>query len=281
MNKTRGNAILCPTCKKLIGADEAYCPFCTTPRPGAWLRNNPATRGFDDAGRLVRTIIYVNIGMFALSVLINPWSTDLSFNPFTFFSPDMDSLLLLGATGTIPIDRFQRWWSLISANYLHGGILHLAFNMMAFRQLSPVVIREYGGHRAFAVYTLSGIAGFWASYLAGIRFTIGASAAVCGLMGALLYFGKSRGGAYGQTVYKQVCGWAVTLFVFGFLVPGINNWGHAGGLAGGILAGFVLGYRDRKADHVFHTMLAFGSAALTVAVLAWAVVTGIWFRLIT
>jgi len=281
MNKPRKNSILCPSCRKLISVDEPICPYCRTTRPGAWWKNNPVSRGFDDADRLVKTIIYMNIGMFVLSILMNPFSTNLSFNPFTFFSPELNSLLLLGATGTVPIDQFHRWWTLVSANYLHGGILHIAFNMIALKQLSPVVIHEYGSRRMIVIYTLGGVIGFWASYLAGVKFTIGASAAVCSLMGAILYFGKSRGGAYGQAIYKQVAGWAVTLFIFGFLVPGINNWGHGGGMVGGALLGYLLGYQDRKPAGAFHKTLGMICVVLTVLVLAWSIFTGVLYHLIT
>jgi len=279
MTRNQMNSILCPSCKKLISRDELYCPFCSTPNPGSWSKNNPVTRGFEDAGRLVNTLIYVNIGMFALSVLLNPWSMKLSFNPLTFFAPDLESLLLLGATGTIPIDRYLRWWTLLSANFLHGGILHITFNMIALKQLSPVVIREYGGHRMILVYIVGGVAGFWISYLDGVRFTIGASAAVCSLMGALLYYGKSRGGLYGQVIYKQVAGWAASLFIFGLLVPGINNWGHGGGMAGGICLGYILGYKEKKADISVTKSLAYVCVGITGLILIWAVCTGLFYRL--
>ena len=65
--------------------------------------------------------------------------------------------------------------------------------------------------------TFSGVFGFFVSYLAGVTFTIGASAAVCGLIGAALYFGKSRGGIYGQTIYRQIGGWAIGIFSYNFV----------------------------------------------------------------
>jgi len=279
MPQSQKKAILCPNCRKLIGQDELFCPFCSTRNPGSWTKNNPVTRSIDDAEKLIKTIIYLNVGMFALTVLLNPWSMKLSFNPLTFFAPELENLLLLGATGTIPIDRYFRWWTLLSANFLHGGLLHIAFNMIALKQLSVVVIREYGGHRMILIYVIGGAIGFYVSYLAGVRFTIGASAAVCSLMGALLYYGKSRGGLYGQVIYKQVAAWAVSLFIFGLLVPGINNWGHGGGIAGGILLGFLLGYREKKPDNSIARFLAYLCAGITGLVLLWAVATGIYFRL--
>jgi rhomboid protease GluP len=237
------------------------------------------TRGFRDTDQFIRAIIYVNVGMFVISLLLYPRGASLSLNPFLLLSPSKGSLVLLGATGTIPIDNMNRWWTLLSANYLHGGILHILFNMIAFRQLAPFVIQEFGTYRMFVIYTLGAIIGFWVSYLAGVTLTIGASAAVCSLIGASLYFGKSLGGIYGQAIYKQIGAWAVGIFLFGFLVPGINNWAHAGGIFAGIGVAFLLGYNEKKQERLFHKMLAGGCAALTAAILMWAVISGIYIRI--
>jgi len=216
--------------------------------------------------------------MYIISILLNPAGLGLSVDPFRFLSPSSGSLLLLGSTGTVPIDQGHRWWSLISANYLHGGILHILFNMIALRQIGPLVLREYGVHRFSILYTLGGVFGFFVSYLAGVAFTIGASAAVCSLIGASLYYGKSRGGTYGQAIYKQVSGWVLGLFLFGLLVPGINNWGHGGGLGAGIGLGFLLGYQERTRQNLVHKILAATCIASTVAVLAWAVLSSFYYR---
>jgi rhomboid protease GluP len=232
-----------------------------------------------DPALLVKTVIGVNIGMFVLSLVLDPRMTGMAFNPLLLLSPADSSLFVLGATGTIPIDSYHRWWTLVSASYLHGGLLHIFFNMAAFRQLSAVVVREYGTRRMFAIYTLSGVAGFLVSYLAGVALTIGASAGVCGLVGAILYYGKSRGGAYGTALYKQVGVWVIIMFVFGFVVPGINNWGHGGGIAAGALLGYFLGYDERKRESAFHKTLAALCLAATAFVLAWAILTSLYYRL--
>lgn len=138
----------------------------------------------------------------------------------------------------MPIDRFGRWESLVSASFLHGGVFHILFNMIALYQLGPFVILEYGVYRFLSVYILSGVGGFYLSYLVGIPFTLGASAAICGLIGAILYFGKSRGGLYGESIYRQALGWVVGLIFCGLLLPGINNWAHGGGLITGIVVSF-------------------------------------------
>jgi len=195
----------------------------------------------------------------------------------TFLSPDSRSLLVLGATGVLPIDHMHRWWSLLTANYLHGGILHIFFNMVAFRQIAGLIIQVYGVHRMFILYTLGGMSGFLVSYLAHTNFTIGSSAAVCSLIGAALYYGKRRGGVYGNMIYRQIGGWALAIFIFGFLVPGIDNWGHGGGIAAGIALGFILGYQEIKRENRFHKTLAFLAAASTVVVLVMAVFSGIYY----
>jgi rhomboid protease GluP len=273
-------SILCPNCRKLISTDESRCPYCGISRPGSWWKNSIWTRVFLGTDQLIRTIIYANLGMYVISLLLNPWSTGLSLNPFSFLSPENKSLLLLGATGTIPIDHLHRWWTLVSANYLHGGALHILFNMVAFRQIAHLVLREYGTYRMLILYTVSGVTGFFVSYLAGVSFTIGASAAVCGLIGATLYYGKSRGGVYGQAIFRQIGGWALGLFLFGLLVPGVNNWGHGGGICAGVILGLLLGYQERARENLYHRILAGVCVALTVLILAWAVVSGIYYRIL-
>jgi len=279
MANPQRQSILCPNCKKLISVSESKCPFCGTARPGSWWKNNPWTRGLGDPNQFVKTLIAVNVGMYIIAILFNPRATGLSLNPLTFLSPSDTSLFLLGATGTVPIDKYHRLWTLISASFLHGGVLHIFFNMAALRQLASVVNSEFGAYRMFVIYTVGGIIGFLISYLAGVPLTIGASASVCGLIGALLYYGKSRGGIYGRRLYRQVFTWVVFLAAFGVIVPGINNWGHGGGILAGILVGFLLGYQEKKRENIIHKIFAAVCAMVTVAVLMWAVGTGIYYRL--
>ena len=279
MANPQRQSILCPNCKKLISTSESQCPFCGTGRPASWWKNNSWFRGFRDSNQFVKILIMINVGMYIIAILFNPRATGLSLNPLTFLSPSNTSLLLLGATGTVPIDKYHRLWTLVSASFLHGGLLHIFFNMAALRQLAAVVNREFGVYRMFVIYTLSGIFGFLISYLAGISLTIGASASVCGLIGALLYYGKSRGGIYGRTLYRQVGTWVVFLAAFGLMVPGINNWGHGGGILAWIVTGFLLGYQEKKKENIVHKIFAAVCAMVTLVVLMWAVGTSVYYRL--
>jgi rhomboid protease GluP len=272
-------AILCPRCKHLVGSNETVCSWCGASRENPWWKAMGWTRTYLGDDQVVSLIIIVNVVFYVLSLLLSRHLT-LSANPLHFLAPNNSSLILLGASGTLPVDQLGRFWTFLSANYLHGGILHIFFNMLALRQIAPSVVQEYGSSRMFTIYTIGGIGGYLLSYLAGVQLTIGASAAICALIGALLYFGKSRGGTYGSMVYREVRGWLIAIFLFGFLVPGIDNWGHIGGILSGILLGFLLGYSERKKETSLHRTLAMICGLATTACLAWAAfgATYYWLR---
>ncbi|MFZ7128209.1 MAG: rhomboid family intramembrane serine protease [Desulfobacterales bacterium] len=291
MTPGRRNSLLCPGCRKLISSDEPRCPHCGLERPGHHLRHALWTKPFRDPTQLIRSLIALNVAMFVVSLVLNVREFHLSLSPFGFLAPAQNSLLLLGATGRYAIDqiligitgidaldRGLRWTTLLTANYLHGGLLHIVFNMIALLQIGPLAIREYGTHRMFLIYTIGGILGFYISYVAGIWSTIGASGAICALIGAMIYYGKSRGGDYGNAIFRQIGGWAIGLFLFG-LLPGINNWAHGGGMAAGALIGFLMGYSDRKRTTPLQKRLAGLAAAVTIVLLAGSTLFGLFYVL--
>jgi len=216
----------------------------------------------------VRLIIYINAGMFVLSLLLSPRRIGMGMNPLGLLSPDSGVLLNLGESGSVPVFHYHRWWTVISANYLHGSLLHILFNMMALYQLGPFIIREFGPFRFLVIYCLGGTIGFFVSSVAGVPYTIGASAAICALIGAMLYYSKSRGGTYGHALYRQVSGWVLGIFLFGLLVPGIDNWGHGGGLLAGVLLGYLFGYSERRPENFVHRLLSYCFVSVTGFILA-------------
>lgn len=265
---------MCPNCRRLISADENHCPYCRIATPGARWKNNPLVRNWGSGDLLIRAIIFTNIGFFLLSLLISANVLATGFNPLLFLSPSTKALVHLGATGTMLMGK-AGWWTMVSANYLHGGVLHIFFNMMAFNQIAILITRLFGPYRFFAIFTFSGVGGFLTSYFAGVPITVGASAALCGLIGAALYYGKSRGGTFGQAVYQQVGGWAVGIILFGFVIPQVNNWAHIGGMAVGALVALVLGYQEKKKESVIHRALAGTCMAVTLLILLFAAFRGI------
>ncbi|MFH2058682.1 MAG: rhomboid family intramembrane serine protease [Pseudomonadota bacterium] len=219
-------------------------------------------------------MIVINVIMFIVSLIYSGKNIGLTLNPLFAFTPSMDVLTFLGASGRHPIELFETWWSLITANWLHGSLLHIIFNMMALRTVAPLVIKEFGFCRMFSIFTLTGISGFLLSYAGNVYMTIGASSGLCGLIGAALYFGKSRGGEWGKLVYKQTSGWVFSLILVGFLIPNINNYAHAGGLFSGIVFGWVFGYQEKRKESFFDLILALFFTAITLFLLARSVLSG-------
>jgi rhomboid protease GluP len=269
MDRPGRKSALCPKCRRLISTDETRCPYCGMARPGSRWKNNPVSRGWSDGQQMIKIIIFVNVAMFMVSLLIGMRSYRIGFNPLSLLSPDTKALFILGATGSRLV-KDVGWWTLISANYLHGSVLHIFFNMMALYQIAPLISRLYGSHRFVAIFTISGVGGFLASYIMGIRITVGASAALCGLIGAALYYGRNRGGLFGEAIYKQIGVWALFIIVSGFMIPQVNNSAHIGGMAVGALCAALLGYTEKTREGTHHRVLAAVCIAITVLVLMWA-----------
>ncbi len=259
--KTSG-AILCPSCGRLTNADAPTCLVCGRRNPGMWgfagpLRALFRRRGFVDVVSVACVVLYI------VSLVIDPQAALQPRGFLNVFSPSLGALRALGATGAVPWHDGQ-WWTLFTAIYLHGGLLHILFNVLWIRQLGPAVEELYGPARLVIIFTFAGAAGFVASNLLVYNFTIGASGSIFGLLGALVAFGQKRGGTYGAMVLRQYGQWALVLFIFGFLMPGVNNIAHAGGFVGGFAAGLLLALAEHRSETGVDQVLAAGAIGLTV-----------------
>lgn len=256
----RIQSVLCPNCGRLISAKAAECIHCGMKNPNLWGLSGFLRGLFGQETSFIPAISGVCIGLYVLCLLMDPSAIFRSSGLLGFLSPSSASLNRLGMTGAMAMVRGE-WWTLFTAIYLHGGILHILFNVLWIRQLGPVVEDLFGVARAFVIFTLSGVFGFLISNYAYvlsffIPFTIGASGSIFGLLGALVYYGRRRGGTFGAAVYRQMGQWALVLFIFGFLFPGINNFAHAGGFVGGYGAAALLGFSERSKERVVHYALA-------------------------
>jgi membrane associated rhomboid family serine protease len=137
------------------------------------------------------------------------------------------------------------WWRIVSAGFLHAGILHIAFNMYVLFVLGTLLEPGIGTPRFLGVYFVSLLAGsFGALLLSPNEITVGASGAIFGLMSAAFIVARHRG-------IEQVAG-QIALFIginllFTFGVSGISVGGHLGGLIGGALAGLLVVLSERRA----------------------------------
>ncbi len=136
-----------------------------------------------------------------------------------------------------------QFWRLITPMFLHGSILHLGFNMYALYVLGPGLERHYGHGRFLALYMLAGFAGNVFSFMFTIEPSLGSSTAIFGLLGAqgvFLYRNRDLFGNIAQRALMNIVMIAVINLVIG-LQPGIDNWGHVGGLIGGALFAWYAG----------------------------------------
>jgi membrane associated rhomboid family serine protease len=268
-------AILCPSCGRLTNADAPVCLVCGRRNPGMWGFAGPLARVFR-SWNFTNAVTAACIALYVASLVVDPRGVLTPRGLFDIFSPTGSALETLGMTGSVAWAE-GRWWTLLTAIYLHGGVLHILFNVLWIRQLGPAVEELYGPARLVVIFTASGAAGFVVSNSIGVAFTIGASGAIFGLLGAIVAFGRKRGGVFGQMVLRQYGQWALVLFVFGFFMPGVNNWAHAGGFAGGFASGLVLSLAEHRTETALDKLLAAAAVALTVAgflLALWTAFTG-------
>jgi len=263
--------ILCPSCGRLTRADADECLICGRRRPGMWGLSDVFRRLFR-TGSPTNLITIACIALYVLSLLFDPAGALRPRGPFEVFSPSSGALHALGATGAFPWAQGE-WWTLFTAIYLHGGLLHILFNVLWIRQLGPAVEELYGPARFFVIFTISGVVGFVVSNAVGVAFTVGASGSIFGLLGAMVAFGRRRGGVFGTMVLRQYGQWALLLFVFGFFMSGVNNLAHLGGFIGGLGAGLVIALAERRAETIVDHLLAGACILVTVFSFALALYT--------
>lgn len=270
--KASGSSV-CPSCGKLNSIDATTCFYCGRRNPGLWGFGPGITRLLGELN-FVRVVMGVCIAAYGLSLLLDPRTAMRLHNPFDFLAPSGAALNALGMTGAYAW-ALGRWWTLFTAIYLHGSLLHILFNLLWIHQLAPAVEGVYGRSRLIVIFTVAGVLGFVASNWIGIPFTIGASGSIFGLFGAMVHYGRTRGGTFGVMVFRQYGQWALVLFIFGFLMAGVNNFAHAGGFIGGYLAAMLLGYGDLQREQPAHHLGATACILLTVLSFALALWTGL------
>ncbi len=163
-------------------------------------------------------------------------------------SDDMRVLLRFGAMYG-PLIGAGEYWRLFTAIFLHSGILHLLFNCVGLWIIGRLVEGLYGRFRFIAIYLIAGLSGSALSYVFNKTAAgVGASGAVFGILGALTAYFLAHRDLMGDMGRQNLTGLAVVValnFAVGLIIPGIDNWAHLGGLAGGFALGLALAPRYR------------------------------------
>jgi len=269
--------MICPSCGKLIGVGEDRCPFCGAWRPGLYGAAPIIQRLFGTRLDIVPLIVMTCIVLYVVALALQPEAIFQSGGGFlSILSPGTRALYQLGMTGGVAWSQGW-WWTLFTAIYLHGGLLHIFFNVMWIRNLGPPVGEAFGPARGFVIFTVSGALGFLVSNLLGHAPSIGASGSIFGLLAALIVYGRRTGSS---VLTQQLWQWAIIMFVFGFMMPGINNWAHAGGFAGGWITAEAMRSDSERRESPMVQVLALLLIALTAVgfVLSFVRVTSILIR---
>jgi rhomboid protease GluP len=273
--KTEGS-VICSSCGVLVGVNDDRCYNCGRRNPGLWgyaqaLRNLGQDLGF------VPLVMGGSITLYALGLLLSRGEMGVALTPSTRI------LFLLGSSGAVPVFEYGRWWTFLTAGWLHAGILHIFFNVLWIRQLGPAIAELYGPARMVIIYVIAGAIGFAASsiagwylwwmpigFLRGASFTVGASASIFGLLGAAVAYGRRAGSSHAAQTGLQ---YALVMGLFGLFFQGIDNYAHAGGFLGGYLAGRVLDpLKPERTDHMVIALVCLGA---TVIALVASIVTAL------
>jgi len=261
MRRTEG-AIICSRCGKLVSVAEERCPFCGAWRPGLFGFGPAIQRLFGSRFDFITLVIAACAGLYVLALLLEPSAIFQFQPPFGILSPGNLALYKLGMTSGPMLRHAGWWWTLLTAIYLHGGLLHIVFNVMWIRNLAPAVDEVYGPARGFVLFTLAGAAGFLLSDFASGNPTVGASGSIFGLLAALIVHGRRRGYAAHT---GQLWRWAIVMFAMGFFMGGVNNFAHAGGFLGGWIAASIMRPSDEAREG---TGIRLAALALVVATVA-------------
>jgi len=277
--RQRTGSVVCPSCGRLVGVHDERCFNCGKWQPGLW--------GYAPVlGKLARdlgfgeVVLWGCIALFGATLLYSPQQIGMG-GLFSLLSPGGNALYTFGMSGAVPVFRDGRWWTVLSAAWLHGGALHILFNMLWIRQLAPAVAQFFGTSRLVIIYTISGAVGFGLTSvmallplpgpLSGAFFTVGASAPLFGLFGALYLYGQRSGS---RVISQQFLQYLVIWLVLGVLMSfgaqnaiRIDNWAHLGGFGGGYLvARWLDPLRPEKPGHMLAALACLAATVLSIAV---------------
>jgi rhomboid protease GluP len=258
---------MCPNCRAFITTDDKVCPYCEVQvGPKAIERRAPS----DLAGGLIPhahfttiIILLLNTGLYIATLVRTASLTGNSIGT----DPDGRVLLEFGAKFDFLI-RQGEWWRLITAGFLHGNLMHILMNSWVLFDLGAQVEENYGTSRYLLFYILSTITGFLASFYWSTSLSIGASAGIFGLIGAMIALGVRDRSSYGTAVRGLYTRWAVYGLLMGLLpIFATDNAAHVGGLAGGFAIAFVAGTPSLRPERerVWQVL-----AGIALAVTAWS-----------
>jgi len=266
---------MCPNCRAFITTKDRVCPYCNErvgPRAVDQRDDAPLLGGFLPQARFTTMmILLMNVGLYVATVLFSMKSGTKD----AVMGIDMQTLYAFGAKFRPAIAGGQ-WWRLVTAGFLHGGLLHIGMNMWVLFDLGAQVEQVFGTARFLVIYSVANFCGFYCSTMFSDSLSIGASAALFGLIGAMLALGvRHRLTAAGSAIRSMYMRWVIYGLLFS-LIPGIDMAAHIGGLIAGFGVGYAAGtqrIRDSWSERFWHAAAWFCILITAVSFLKWY----LWF----
>lgn len=190
------------------------------------------------SGKTTTALIAVNVIIFIASVVVAGLLTGRFLDNIVEINNGV--LYILGAKDNTAILRYGQYYRLLTSMFLHGGIIHLAFNMYALYALGDTIESIYGRTKYLIIYFVSGIVASIFSLICSPYMGVGASGAIFGLLGAALIFALHEKHKIGKQFLTNVIVVIVANILIGLSMPNIDNFAHIGGLIGGIIISFFL-----------------------------------------
>src|SRR6185437_384169 len=140
MFRQKTGSVVCASCGSLVGVNDDRCYSCGRRNPGLW-GFGPVLRRFGNDLGFVSLVVYGCAALYTATLLVTLLlgGNLFSGSVFSILGPSNGVLMLFGESGAVPVFVYGRWWTLLSAAWLHAGALHILFNMMWVRQIGPVV----------------------------------------------------------------------------------------------------------------------------------------------
>lgn len=263
---------MCPSCGSLVGVRDDKCYMCGRANPGMW-GFAPLIRQLGTDLGFVPLVVAVSSVLYVLTLLVSGNEIEIAGGGLSFLSPSPRALLLFGMSGAVPVFGYGAWWTLLTASWLHGNLLHILFNMYWVRRLGPDAVELIGPARTVIVYVVSGVAGFLMSsvfayvlgrvpLIGGGFYTMGASASILGLVGALAHYGRKGGSSLIRAEVTQLIVWFA---IAGVLMPGTDNAAHLGGFLGGYGVSSVLNpFARERGDHLIAACVCLAATFLAI-----------------
>jgi len=258
---------MCRNCRALVERDTSVCPFCGEKLGSARARSSPGVPGrilgvIPIPSTATSAVVAVTIALYGISWYMTATSSSAQLNG----APAMggisgEVLMRLGAKS--PHILVGQWWRLVTAIFLHAGLLHIGLNLWCLFDLGPEVESLFSTPKFVVFYLVTGVAGFLMSlWWRPFGMSVGASGAILGLIGVLI--GASfHHGHLGREYRGRLWRWVIYIFIFGLFFA-VDNAAHFGGLVTGALLGYLVpeGEEETRASQNLWNILALLSVVI-------------------